>query len=96
MGEVNNISNIIGHITKLIPSITALEKKLGKIKDGARDETLEAMLESIKKDSEHLKKYNDESSARMRNHVSKLKSITAGSKSDSDSSDSEDDAAKPT
>ena len=104
--EINNISGIIGHITQMIPSITALEHKLGKIKDGARDETLEGMLKSIKQDSAHLKKHTDESAKTMKGHISKLKSITGDSKikskdkelkeiSDSESSDSESETSQP-
>ena len=62
------------------------------------------MLESIKQDSAHLKKHNDDSAARMKGHVSKLKTITGSSKSvkdsisdDSGSSDDSEDegSSKP-
>ena len=41
---------------KLTPEITQLERKLSKLKKGARDETLEKMLKSIKDQSAQFKK----------------------------------------
>jgi len=41
---------------QLTPEITQLERKLGKLKNGARDEPLEKMLKSIKDRSAQFQK----------------------------------------
>ena len=67
--EINNISNIIGNIVKLTPEITQLERKLGNLKKGARDETLEKMLKSIKDQSIKFKELQSESETEHVDHV---------------------------
>ena len=93
--EINNISNIIGNIVKLTPEITQLERKLGKLKKGARDETLEKMLRSIKDQSVKFKELQSESESEHISHVLKLKHID-GAGEDKNTDDVIDDALKAT
>jgi hypothetical protein len=67
--EINNISNIIHNITQLTPEITQLERKLGKLKKGGRDEGLEQMLKSIKDRSAHFQELQRESEGEHIGHV---------------------------
>ena len=81
---------------KLTPEITQLERKLSKLKKGARDETLEQMLKSVKDRSAQFKKLQRESEGEHIGHVLKLKHIDGAGAPDQNTDDVINDALQAT
>lgn len=94
--EINNISNIINNIMQLTPEITQLERRLSKLKGGARDETLEKMLKSIKDRSAQFKKLQRESEGEHIGHVLRLKHNDGAGAPDKNTDDVINDALQAT
>ena len=80
---------------KLTPEIAQVERKLSKLKKGARDETLEKMLKSVKDQSAHFQKLQRESEGEHVGHVLRLKQVDAGA-ADKNTDDVINDALEAT